>query len=63
MYGKMGKKPTKKMMGMKKKMGKATTAKAKSGMTKMRADKKAKKSKSMYAQFTELQKKLQTREQ
>ena len=49
MYGKMGKKPTKKMMGMKKKMGKATTAKAKSGMTKMRADKKANKSKSMYA--------------
>ena len=27
MYGKMGKKPAKKMMGMKKKMGKATTAK------------------------------------
>ena len=37
MYGKMGKKPMKKMMGMKKTMGKATTAK------------KAKKSKSMYA--------------
>ena len=49
MYGKMGKKPAKKMMGMKKKMGKATTPKAKSAMTKMRADKKAKKSKSMYA--------------
>ena len=49
MYGKMGKKPAKKMMGMKKKMGKGTTPKAKSAMTKMRADKKAKKSKSMYA--------------
>jgi len=49
MYGKMGKKPGKKMMGMKKKMGKATTPKTKSAMTKMRADKKAKKSKSMYA--------------
>ena len=49
MYGKMGKKPAKKMMGMKKSMGKATTAKAKSGTMKMRADKKAKKSKSMYA--------------
>ena len=43
MYGKMGKKP------MKKKMGKGATAKAKSGTMKMRADKKAKKSKSMYA--------------
>ena len=61
MYGKMGKKPMKKMMGMKKKMGKATTSKAKSGTMKMGAAKKAKKSKSMYAQFTELQKKLQTR--
>ena len=49
MYGKLGKKTTKKMAGMKKKMGKATTPKAKSAMTKMRADKKAKKSKSMYA--------------
>jgi|TARA_R110002020_G_scaffold148598_1_gene324490 hypothetical protein len=49
MYGKMGKKPMKKMAGMKKKMGKGATAKAKSGTMKMRADKKAKKSKSMYA--------------
>ena len=48
-YGKLGKKPAKKMMGMKKSMGKATTAKAKSCTMKMRADKKAKKSKSMYA--------------
>ena len=45
MYGKMGKKPAKKMMGMKKKMGKGATPKAKSAMMKMRADKKAKKSK------------------
>tara|TARA_R110000823_G_scaffold1947_1_gene7843 strand:+ start:453 stop:602 length:150 start_codon:yes stop_codon:yes gene_type:complete len=49
MYGKMGKKSNKKMMGMKKNMGKGTTAKAKSGSIKMKADKKAKKSKSMYA--------------
>ena len=63
MMGMKMKKNGKKMAGMKKKMGKATTPKAKSAMTKMRADKKAKKSKSMYAQFTELQKKLQTREQ
>jgi len=49
MYGKMGKKPMKKMMGMKKAMGKGATAKAKSGTVKMKADKKAKKSKSMYA--------------
>ena len=49
MYGKMGKKPAKKMMGMKKKMGTGATPKAKSAMMKMRADKKAKKSKSMYA--------------
>ena len=48
-YGKLGKKPAKKMMGMKKSMGKATTAKAKSGTMKMGAAKKAKKSKSMYA--------------
>ena len=48
-YGKLGKKPAKKMMGMKKIMGKGATAKAKSGTTKMRADKKAKKSKLMYA--------------
>ena len=39
----------KKMAGMKKKLGKGTTAKAKSGSMKMRADKKAKKSKAMYA--------------
>jgi len=49
MYGKMGKKPMKKMMGMKKVMGKGATAKAKSGTTKMKAAKKAKKSTSMYA--------------
>ena len=49
MYVKMGKKPMKKMMGMKKKMGKATTSKAKSGTMKMAGAKKAKKSKSMYA--------------
>ena len=49
MYGKMGKKPAKKMMGMKKKMGKGATAKAKSGTMKMVGAKKAKKSKSMYA--------------
>jgi hypothetical protein len=49
MYGKMGKKPAKKMMGMKKKMGKVATAKAKSGSMKIGAAKKAKKSKSMYA--------------
>ena len=58
MYGKLGKKPGKKMMGTKKKMGKGTTAKAKSGSMKMRADKKAKKSKSMYAQQCKLQKEL-----
>ena len=39
----------KKKPGTRKKLGKATTAKAKSATTKMRADKKAKKSKSMYA--------------
>ena len=49
MYGKLGKKPGKKSPGMMKKLGKGTTAKAKSGSMKMRADKKAKKSKSMYA--------------
>ena len=49
MYGKLGKKSGKKMAGMKKKLGKGATAKAKSGSMKMRADKKAKKSKAMYA--------------
>ena len=49
MYGRLGKKTTKKMAGMKKKMGKGGTAKTKSAMMKMKADKKAKKSKSMYA--------------
>ena len=49
MYGKLGKKPAKKMAGIKKIMGKGATAKAKSATTKMRADKKAKKSKAMYA--------------
>jgi len=48
-YGKLGKKPAKKMAGIKKIMGKGSTAKAKSATTKMRADKKAKKSKAMYA--------------
>ncbi len=58
MYGKLGKKPAKKMAGMKKSMGKGATAKAKSGSMKMRADKKATKSKARYAQFTKLRKKL-----
>jgi len=49
MYGKLGKKPAKKMAGMKKAMGKGATAKAKSGTMKMAGAKKAKKSKSMYA--------------
>ena len=49
MYGKLGTKKDKKLAGTKKKMGKGATAKAKSGTMKMRADKKAKKSKSMYA--------------
>ena len=49
MYGKLGKKPGKKMAGMKKAIGKGATAKAKSGSMKIRADKKAKKSKAMYA--------------
>lgn len=49
MYGRLGKKTTKKMAGMKKKLGKGGTPKAKSAMMKMKADKKAKKSKSMYA--------------
>jgi len=49
MYGKLGKKTTKNMMGMKKKMGKGATAKAKSASLKMRADKKATKSKARYA--------------
>ena len=43
------KKNGKKMAGMKKKMGKATTPKTKSAMTKMRADKKAMKSRSIHA--------------
>lgn len=49
MYGKLGTKKDKKLAGTKKKMGKGTTPKAKSASLKMRADKKAKKSKSMYA--------------
>jgi len=48
-YGKLGHMAEKKKPGTRKKLGKATTAKAKSATTKMRADKKAKKSKSMYA--------------
>ena len=48
-YGKLGKKSGKKSPGMKKNLGKGTTAKAKSGSMKMRADKKAKKSKAIYA--------------
>ena len=42
-YGKLG------HMAEKKKLGKGTTAKAKSGSMKMRADKKATKSKARYA--------------
>ena len=49
LYGKLGKKAGVKSLGIKKKLGKGTTAKAKSGSMKMRPDKKAKKSKSMYA--------------
>ena len=49
MYEKMGKKPAKKMMGMKKVMGKGATDKAKQGTTKKKAAKKSKKSNSMYA--------------
>ena len=49
MYGRLGKKTTKKMSGMKKRLGKGCKPKAKSAMMKMKADKKAKKSKSMYA--------------
>ena len=48
-YGKLGHMAEKKKPGTRKKLGKATTAKAKSATTKIRADKKAKKSKSMYA--------------
>jgi len=48
-YGKLGHKVDKKNPGMRKKLGKGATAKAKSGTMKMRAEKKAKKSKSIYA--------------
>jgi len=48
-YGKLGQKVEKKKPGMRKKLGKPTTAKAKSTSTKMRIEKKAKKSKAMYA--------------
>ena len=49
MMGMKMKKNGKKMAGMKKRLGKGGTPKAKSAMMKMKADKKAKKSKSMYA--------------
>ena len=48
-YGKLGKKPDKKLPGMKKQLGKGATAKAKSETTKYRSVKKPKKSKAMYA--------------
>ena len=48
-YGKLGHMAEKKKPGTRKKIGKATTAKAKSATTKLRAVKKPKKSKSMYA--------------
>ncbi len=48
-YGKLGHMAEKKKPGMRKKLGKGATAKAKSGTMKMRAEKKAKKSKSIYA--------------
>ena len=48
-YGKLGHTPEKKKPGTRKKMGKGSTAKAKSASTKLRAVKKSKKSKAMYA--------------
>ena len=49
MYGKIGKKMGKNMTGMKKDMGKGSTAKMSAAKTKMGGAKKPKKSKSMYA--------------
>ena len=48
-YGKLGHMAEKKKPGTRKKLGKGATAKAKSGTMKMRAVKKPKKSKAMYA--------------
>jgi hypothetical protein len=48
-YGKLGHMADKKKPGTRKKMGKGTTAKAKTDTTKYRAVKKPKKSKAMYA--------------
>ena len=48
-YGKLGHMADKKKPGTRKKMGKGTTAKAKTDTTKYRAMKKPKKSKAMYA--------------
>ena len=48
-YGKLGHTAEKKKPGMKKKLGKGATAKAKTESTKLRAVKKPKKSKAMYA--------------
>ena len=48
-YGKLGHMAEKKKPGTRKKMGKGSTAKAKTETTKYRAVKKPKKSKAMYA--------------
>ena len=48
-YGKMGHTAEKKKPGTRRKMGKGSTAKAKSETTKLRTVKKPKKSKAMYA--------------
>ena len=48
-YGKLGHTPEKKKPGIRRKIGKGATAKAKTETTKYRAVKKPKKSKSMYA--------------
>ena len=48
-YGKLGHTAEKKKPGMRKKLGKGSTAKAKTDTTKYRAVKKPKKSKAMYA--------------
>jgi len=48
-YGKMGHTAEKKKPGTRRKMGKGSTAKAKTETTKHRAVKKPKKSKAMYA--------------
>ena len=48
-YGKLGHTAEKKKPGMRKKLGKGSTAKAKTETTKYRAVKKPKKSKAIYA--------------